>query len=261
MHQHEFENESNDEIDLSEIFRTILKYKGVVIGITLVVTATVFLINLIRPKIYEGRIIVRIVAPAYVTNNSVISAKELKECIGNITLINEQIFKKTYGSVQKVDIKEVKGTENFIQIIVQSKNRDKLQDSVDELLNYIWNVKEVRAIQDRVHNELNQQISETKKSLKDSEEILGIINTAIKGNMKVIGFDPIESNQRVNTSRIKLHLFENEIATYKIIRTVSEPRISKDPVEPKIILNTTIAFLSAIFFSALIAVLYGIKKR
>ena len=226
-------NFTEDEIDLRELFATIMKGKKYIIGFAAFVTTLSLIYVSVIPKIYEIKALVEIgniVGTNTNTNTNTIVAK-----LNNIYLDKQQANASTIKSVEVI-----KNTSDLILIVAESDKPNEAIADAKELVNYI----EKQTLENN-----KQQLSTLttkKKLLEDQEQSL---SNQIKSITTEKNVSPLlVQSLMVAQSQVTESLFATTqaIQSSKLGGLVGDISVSKDPIKPKKALIVTVAFVTSL---------------
>lgn len=196
-----------DEIDLRELFKTLLKHKIKIILITLAVTFSAVVYAFITPKVYEATAVLKIgeymledtnantTTKVTVANTSELS-KELEILFIDILKNN----KNRDATIEKIDL--LKKQTNFLEITASGSSNgvakaelqkviDYIQNSHKKILDDVKNIQEAKAkqiegrlviLKTKTLPALNDKIARYKKDIKNHENNF----LDIQNNLKTI---------------------------------------------------------------------------
>ncbi|MCG2813256.1 MAG: Wzz/FepE/Etk N-terminal domain-containing protein [Thermodesulfovibrionales bacterium] len=121
----------NDEINLYDYWKVIVKRKTLIIGLFLAAVLASAVISFLTPKIYRGEVVLKLPAKE-------LTAKELTNIIGKIDgEKKEKIFLTTYHLVADVKLNALKDSADKLQLIIESKNTDAIPSAMTEFAAYL----------------------------------------------------------------------------------------------------------------------------
>jgi len=151
----------DDEIDLVELFRTLLKRKWLIIGITALTTLFALAYSLIKTPIYEVKSTIQI---GYIGNSLVAEQKPLAKILKivyDVAHENESKDEKFVSQVSAINIPEK--LANFIEIKTEGISNDVALKLNNEVVNYVQ--KEYKPKIDQYLINKNIAITNTEKSI------------------------------------------------------------------------------------------------
>ncbi|GIX41756.1 MAG: hypothetical protein KatS3mg129_1489 [Leptospiraceae bacterium] len=117
-----------DEIDLIELFYTLLQEKIVIIGVTILVFLISLVITLITPKTYKAEVLVEI-RENPINNKIMISFSEIQEAI--------DLYKKSHDPLLKIQLTQLRGTEDKIKIEVEDSSPEEAKNTLKKIISLI----------------------------------------------------------------------------------------------------------------------------
>lgn len=247
-----------DEINLYDIWKVILKRKGLIIGLFLVSILSAAVITFNMPKVYRGDVTLK------VTTGTTLTAKEIGGIVGKIDKEKMAlIFQKTSQSITDVKMNPLKDSADKLQVAIDSKKADEIPDALSELVEYLKSNPLMKRALDQERKRLLKQSEELSKTIDSSDELVKTYRKLLDaGKLIPIGFNPIELNKRVSDLKIEKLNLDQSLENLKGIETAGQLYVSKKPVKPKKVLNITLAGVIGLFAGILIAFLMeGIEKQ
>lgn len=247
-----------DEINLYDIWKVIVKRKGLIIGLFLVSVLSASVITFNMSKVYRGDVTLR------VTTKDSVTAKEIGSIIGKIDKEKRAlIFPKTSQSITDVKMNPLKDSSDKMQVTIDSKKGEEIPDALSELVQYIKSNPLMKRALDQERERLLRQSEELSKTIDSSEELVKTYRRLLDaGRLNPIGFNPIELNKRVSDLKIEKLNLDQSLENLKGIETAGQLYVSKKPVKPKKALNITLAGVIGLFAGILIAFLMeGMEKQ
>ncbi len=251
--------EYNDEINLYELWKVLVRRKGLIIGLFLVAVISTAIINFLMPKIYRGEAVLN------VQQYDAIPAKEIVDMIGNIDREKRaNILPKTYSSVMDIKLKTIKDSKDKIVVIIDAKNTEDISEALPELVNYMNNINIVKLNANEAKERLEKKSTELSNVISASVELLETYHNLLKsGKLMPVGFNPIELNRKI--ADIRLEKLETEQAIQRLkdggIGIASHPYVSNKPVKPQKTMNLTLASIASIIVGTLIAFYLGYLEK
>ncbi len=247
-----------DEINLYDLWKVIVKRKAIIIGLFLVSILLAAVITFNMPKIYRGEVILR------VTTKDTATAKEIGSIVGKIDSGKMAlILPKTSQSITDLKLNPLKDSTDKMQVTIDSKKADEIPDALSELIQYIKSNPLMKRAFAQERERLLKQSEELSKTIDSSGELVKTYRKLLDaGRLNPIGFNPIELNKRVSDLKIEKLNLEQALENLKGVEPAGELYISKKPVKPKKRLNVALAGMAGLFIGIFIAFLMeGIEKR
>lgn len=243
MSQHDKPTIHEDEINLYDYWKTIAKRKKLIIGLFLASIIIAGTISLIMSKIYRGEAILKLPAKE-------LTAKELMAITGEI---DEEKIPKTYHLAANIKLNELRGSDDKIQVFIDSKNPGSIPDILSELVVYLNNNPLIKRHVEQEKERLLKQRDELSKTIESSKELLKAYQSLLlRGDLIPVGFNPIELNVRVSNLRIEKITVEQAINNLKGVEVIGQ-HTSKEPVSPRVKLNIALAGVISLFAGVFLA--------
>jgi len=192
----EKENEiiSNDEANLYDYWKILVKRKKILIGIFLVPLLIVIIISLILPRYYRGESEISLLA---------LPAPNIVNILGNVDSAKKvKIFASNASAINRVIISIPKKSTDKINIIVDAKSADIIPQAFKELFDYLSNLQEIKReiarIQEETDLKTEKLIEETdfkiKKLIEARKANLIFLNDLLdmlkKRKLTIVNFNP-----------------------------------------------------------------------
>ena len=199
------QNIQEDEIDLKELWNTLVKSKIFIIVFTSIITIIAIIWAMTRTPIYEAKTLVEIgnykIHNTKNNNNNKLSLDNSAQLAKKLNILFIDMYKNQKNSISKIDsISISKGTKNFIDITSLSISNDLASKEILKVVDYIKSkhqkilddIKqrrelEIKNIESKISNIQNKEIilfqnkiKLQEKSLKEYKTQLNIINANIK---------------------------------------------------------------------------------
>ncbi|MEW6070704.1 MAG: Wzz/FepE/Etk N-terminal domain-containing protein, partial [Candidatus Thermoplasmatota archaeon] len=143
MNQQEKPAIYEDEINLYDYCKVIVKRKSLIIGLFLVAILASAIISFLMPKIYRGEVVLKLTTKELTTKELTtkeLTTKELLSIIGKPDGERiKTILPKTHNFVSGITLNELKGSADKLQVFIESKNPDRIPDIIAELVEYMNN--------------------------------------------------------------------------------------------------------------------------
>lgn len=158
-----------DEIDLRELFKTILKNKKTIAAITLFITLSALVYVLIAPKVYEAKAVLKIGEYKLTNTNNQITIADSSELSKELEILFIDILKNQKDRESKIEsIVVPKNQKNFLEIIANGSSNEAVQTEVQKVIGYIQsNHKKILDDIKNLHEAKAKQIEGRITLLKD----------------------------------------------------------------------------------------------
>jgi len=132
----DFEAGQDDEINLYDYWKVLVKRKKILTGIFLVPLLIVTIISLIQPRYYRGESEII---------NPVIPAPNIVNLVGNIDDTQKvKIFTNNSGAIKSVSVSLPKKSTDKVNIIIDAKTADIVPRAFKDIFGYISNLPEIK---------------------------------------------------------------------------------------------------------------------
>lgn len=250
-------NESNDEINLYDLWEVVGKRKKLIIGVFLMIVISTALISLFMPKIYRGEVNLCIVDNIAAGDKHAEGANEIIALLGSIDgEKKELIFHKTYTSVKSVKLKALKDVTYKIAATIEAKNTDDISVAAAELVDFLNNIDSVKANTNEEREILTKRSLEMSSLLESAPNLIVSYNKILaEGKLLPMGFNPIDLSKRIADIKIEKLMVEQALSRLKNgrIQMTTRPYIFKKPVSPKITNNVMLASLIGLLMGIMLA--------
>ena len=135
----------DDEINLYDYWKVLVKRKKILTGIFLVPLVIVTIISLIQPRYHRGESEISI--PALPASNipSIITAPNIVNLVGNIDDTQKvKIFTNNSGAIKSVSVSLPKKSTDKVNIIIDAKTADIIPQAFKDIFDYISNLSEIK---------------------------------------------------------------------------------------------------------------------
>lgn len=263
-----FETIREDEVNLYDLWKVILKRKMIIIAIFLISLLGAAIYCFAASPIYRLETHMKLYMPKdIVTVKELPTAKDISSIIGKID--DEKmaiIFSKNADEITQVNIDEIKGTTDKFRIIIESHNPESLGSHLQEMLSYIENIREIKSNHEKIISEIHERMQKVQEAdSKNDFHIREIEKRLHSSKLLPVGFNPVEINNKAVELKMEKYRLEKEFQNYKTIQPLEDPFISRDPVKPKKAIIMTIAGACSLMFGILVAFfveyLAGMRKK
>ena len=238
-----------DEIDLRELFNTIMKRKWFIIVFTSVVTFCAIIWALTRTPIYEGKVFIEI---GSILNNNNNNNNIAIENPNNLSQRLQIIYMNNLPKEQQVKISKVsvvKNAVNLIEINAHGVSNEKINVKLNDIVD---NIKVAHQNKIKNYKELIVQNIDNLKAQKNELE---------NENNRFEGSTLVKYNLTTKLNELSLKISSNNIKQTQIVGNI----ITNDyPTKPKKKLIVTVAFVTgfilSIFLVFLLEFIGNIKK-
>jgi capsular polysaccharide biosynthesis protein len=263
-----FDTIRDDEINLSDMSKVLAKRKKGIIAIFLISILAAAIYCFTASPIYRLETHVKIYMPKdLITIKELPSAKDIVSMIGRINHEKKVIiFSKTADGVTEAKIEDMRGTTDKFKIIIESYNREDLPASLQELLEYIENMREIKNDYRKIISEIDEKIKIVNEAVKKNDfQIKEIEKRLNSSKLLPVGFNPVEINNKIVDLKMEKHRLEQERQNFKLIQLLQDPFVSKDPVKPQkaiiMIIAGILSFMFGVVTVFIAEYLVGVKTN
>lgn len=127
-----------DEIDLRELFKTLVKHKIKIVLITLAVTISAVIYALSAPKVYEAKAILRIGEYKIANSNDKIVVSDANVLSKELEILYIDILKNQTDREAKTERIEVpKNQKNFLEITANGSSNKAVEAEIQNVVDYV----------------------------------------------------------------------------------------------------------------------------
>ena len=253
-----------EEINLYDCWKVLVKRKKILIGIFLVPLVIATIIGLSLPRYYRGESEISI--PALPASNipSVITAPNIVRLIGNIDDSQKvKIFTNNPDAIESVLISLPKISTDKINIIVEAKTADVIPQAFKEILDYVNNLPEIKEENTRIKAENDLKLENLIEAKKANLFFLNQITNMIKkGQVSVVNVNPSDLIEKdANLSLQIKNLQMGKVAVGKL----APPSITRQPsnsrIKQIIMITGLLSLFTGIFVIFLLEYIDRMKAR
>ena len=282
-----FEARQDDEINLYDYWKVLVKRKKILIGIFLVPSVIVTIISLCLPRYYRGESDISI--PALPASNipSVITAPNIVNLAGNIDDTQKaKIFANNTDAIKSVSVSLPKKSTDKVNIIIDAKTADVISQAFKDIFNYISNLSEIKGEIARIQAETDLKteriIEETdfkiKKLIEARKANLIFLNDLSdmikKRQIPFININPADlvrkdgdlSLEIINLQQAKTDMIKKKELNIKVTAGIlGPPSITKQPsnsrIKQIIIITGLLSLFTGIFVVFFLEYIERMKAR
>jgi capsular polysaccharide biosynthesis protein len=265
---------ADDEINLYDLWRVLVKRKGLIIAVFLVAVISAAVISSIMPKIYQGETVLVIskeditVSKDMPTNNiaklqELIPASVLISMISPITKEKiRMISPQNSDSIVNVKPVELKGSTDKFNLIVESTNPGEIKDFVKDFVVYLNNHSVIRKSVEECRAHCTRRLVELTKVIDQSEMIKKRYEKMLTdGKLTVLGFSPVSLEKQVADLKIEKFCLEERLKSASGIDFANGMTVSDRPIRPRIKMNIVLAGLASLFIGIFLAFFLEFIKK
>lgn len=159
-----------NEMNLYDYWKVIVKRKKLIIGLFLVSIAVAAIVSLLMPKVYRGEAILRMTVTEVKAAKDVMTAKDVIDIIGKPERERKNvIFAKNHDSISDLKL-AVKETSDRMKVTIESEKPDLISPAFIELAEYINNIPVLKQYVQREQEALRQQEQQEAELEKQEEK-------------------------------------------------------------------------------------------
>jgi capsular polysaccharide biosynthesis protein len=242
-----------DEIDLKELWKIVVKRKKFIFLFTTILTVLVIAWVLIRTPIYEARALIEI--GNYNNNNYNNNNNNNKVILDNASQLVQKLNilfidmtknikdKKTNIS----SIKVPKDSKEFIEIKSTSTSNELAIKEIQKVINYIQT--QHQKILDSIKKERKNSYNITKQQLEKNTKLVQNLNIKDISTVEMLEF--LRTKENIGNMITKQNNIKNLLLShnYKNTKIVGKIIINDYPIKPKKKLMVTVAFVTGLILS------------
>ncbi len=185
-----------DEINLYDYWKVIVKRKSLIIGLFLAAVLASTVISLLMPQIYRGEVVLKLPA---------LTAKELLGVIGKIDAEKiKKFLPTTQHLITDIKLTVLRDSTDKLKLIIETKNTDAIPSAMTEFVGYLNNLSIINRPVEEERQRLLMQSEEINKVIEDSIELTRTYKKLLEsGRLIPVGFNPIELEKRVSDLKIE----------------------------------------------------------
>ena len=239
-------NVREDEINLYDYWKVIVKRKSLIIGLFLVAVLASAIISFLTSKIYSGDVVLKL---------PTITAKELVSIIGKLDEGRiKNILPKTHHLIADIKFNALKDSTDKLRLVIEAKNTDAVSQAAAEFVAYLNGIPLIKRFVEEERKRLLMQSEEIDKVIKGSDGLTRTYKKLLEsGRLIPVGFNPIELEKRVSDLKIERLVIEQGIKRLKGVEMISSLNIPKNPVKPRIKKNIALASITSLFAGIFLA--------
>jgi len=184
----------DDEINLYDYWKVLVKRKKILIGIFLVPLVIVTIVSLSLPRYYRGESEMTVPALPAPNISSVITAPNIVRLIGNIDDSQKvKIFTNNPGAIKSVSVSLPKKSTDKVNITIDAQTAEIIPLAFKDIYDYISNLPEIKEeigrIKEKIDLRLNNLIEARKANLLFLKQIKDMMK---KRQMTFNNFNPAD---------------------------------------------------------------------
>ena len=267
-----------DEINLYDYWKVLVKRKKILIGIFLIPLVIVTIVSLSLPRYYRGESEISIPA---------ITAPNIVKLIGDIDNTQKvKIFTNNPGAIKSVSASLPKKSTDKVNIIIEAKTADIIPQAFKDIYSNIYMLPEIKEeiaiIQaetdlktERIMEETDLKIKKLIEARKANLIFLNDMSDMIKKRkLPYITFNPADlvrkdvdlSLEIINLQQVKKDMIKKKKLNVKVtVGILAPPSITKQPTDAQIkqiiIITGLLSLFAGIFFIFFLEYIDRMKAR
>ncbi|MGC9061632.1 Wzz/FepE/Etk N-terminal domain-containing protein [Calditerrivibrio sp.] len=248
-----------DEIDLKDLIKTIMKRKYFIITFTMIITLLAAIYAFLQTPIYEINSNLKV---GYISNSNLIEPKTMIEYIKG----NFDNSKNENKKFPQVDADIIKQTNDLINIKIRAFSNNEALAYLDKILDYIHkeedkkisfykeNIKsQIKLLENQI-TEIEQQINALENQLKTTKDPL---------LFQILLLNTKDYKNKILENKLKITELNFQLSPLRITKTdtIGKVLTYKNPKKPNKILIITVAFVTGIFLSIFIIFFIDFAKN
>ncbi|MGB4253519.1 MAG: Wzz/FepE/Etk N-terminal domain-containing protein [Minisyncoccales bacterium] len=218
---------NDDEINLIDYIKVVIKRKWLILGITLTAVLIAGIASMVSPKNYEVSTTLQIGNTTDILESTAQVAEKIKSNAYK-NLLEEKLNIENLPEIKT----ETPQNTNFVSIIIETDNPEQAKQILDEINSLIL----------LEHQEIfNKRESQIKENIKEIQDELTLLETKK------------EYSEGIAELRIKLSDLKSALNVFQPTKVIKAPIVPKNPSGSNLILNIVIAIVLGLFIGVLVA--------
>jgi uncharacterized protein involved in exopolysaccharide biosynthesis len=254
-----------EEIELRDYINVLLKWKWLIVWITIVsIAATGVYSYFIAKPVYEGSALLQL---PVINNTSIYNTSTIQSILKNeyfSTIISEEVNLPFQEVLNGISVSTISKSNDTIKINFENQHIAAISNFFDVLipsLNSACGNKYSELISTLKNNLLNLQkelTGLTEKSNNISEKMAIIFNSKNVTEENLLEMSLLSNayatiSKQILELKSQITILENQLNASHDFQYIGKPFISKTPVKPKKLFNIAVAGVAAFFFAILLA--------
>lgn len=268
-----------DEIDLRELFRTIIRYKKFIVVITVCMTLFAVVYSFLKTPIYEVKAILEIGFFTNTNTNTFLESPANLIRRLELNYIDNQKESKETSFLSKALL--IKGTYNLVELVVEAHSNEeglkKLNTIVDEVK--LRHQKAIEAYLKQIHIKISNIQAQKEELLLEKEKLSNfisnknlIVDQILKDNPAVAAIYSIELNNKsleLTELKNKIYTLNNQLSDLELLIAPSNVKEtsflgnitkSNKPVRPKKALIIVVSCITGFILSIVMVLLFDMVR-
>ncbi len=218
---------NDDEINLIDYIKVVIKRKWLILGITLTAVLIAGIASMVSPKNYEVSTTLQIGNTTDILESTAQVAEKIKSNAYK-NLLEEKLNIENLPEIKT----ETPQNTNFVSIIIETDNPEQAKQILDEINSLIL----------LEHQEIfNKRESQIKENIKEIQDELTLLETKK------------EYSEGIAELRIRLSDLKSALNVFQPTKVIKAPIVLKNPSGSNLILNIVIAIVLGLFIGVLVA--------
>jgi len=218
---------NDDEINLIDYIKVVIKRKWLILGITLTAVLIAGIASMASPKNYEVSTTLQIGNTTDILESTAQVAEKIKSNAYK-NLLEEKLNIENLPEIKT----ETPQNTNFVSIIIETDNPEQAKQILDEINSLVL----------LEHQEIfNKRESQIKENIKEIQDELTLLETKK------------EYSEGIAELRIKLSDLKATLNVFQPTKVIKAPIVPKNPSGSNLILNIVIAIVLGLFIGVLVA--------
>lgn len=261
----------DDEINLYDLWRVIVKRKKLIIGLFLISTISAAIISLLMPKVYRGEAFLKTACQDIIKTTGLsndvsmqnITPEEIVTILGNFDRRKiEKFCPENAPKIISIKLSSLKKPDDMIKITVEARDNAILEHVFKNFVKKLNEDILLKPLIEQIESKLKTKKNELSTILKNSELVQSRMYTVIqRGNIGQLGFNPIDIDLRILDLKMQLSRVEELSSNPLGFEMINGGNISDKPVRPRISTNIVLAGMGSIFFGIFLAIFLEFIKK
>lgn len=263
---------ADDEINLYDYWKVLVKRKKILIGIFLLPLVIVTIVSLSLPRYYRGESEMTILSmPAGESRGPLIPAIHLIKFMENIDdTLKAKIFKNNPGAIKSALVslsRKSPGSQGSVDgkvnIIVEAKTADIFPQAFEDLVEYMNNLPEVNRPLARIKEDADLKIKSLIEARKANRVTLGQITEMMeKKQITIINITPADLINKDTELHLQIkNLQAAKVAVGKLAPLPITRQPTNSQIKQSIIITGLISFFTGIFVVFFLEYIDRMKAR
>jgi len=263
--QEEQDSYLQDDLDLFELFKMILKRKKLIAGVVTASVSLSIIYSLLLPKIYFGEAILNlpIVTQQILLSQGVllysphVDVEDIEMVIGSM---NEEKLNNTFNLIE--DLKITYDRQHNIKLSIYVENPEDVPKVVSEFTHYVEHISYIKNIVDKKRALLSNKLQLLTPSIESRRSLLKTLDLSPeKGETSTLSFVLSEIIQTdIDELSFEKSIIEEIIENTKAVEVIST-NISEEPLKSNIRRNIFLAIIVGFFAALIIVAFWELYKK